>query len=120
MCANYFSAEKITEVGAKAPLAHDAVRVFPDWYKPYGFNYHSDGWMLLILGVFALYGYSYNADICEQKGRRTRKLFESNLPTQYEKFTMVKGSRNAVDRLAAGDASFEKFTHPKERAAVHH
>ena len=41
--------------------------------------------MLLFFGVFALFGYSYINDICEQKGRKQRKIFESSLPTQYEK-----------------------------------
>ena len=61
------------------------MRKFPAWYKPYGFNYFSDGYMLLFFGVFALFGYSYINDICEQKGRKHRKIFESSLPTQYEK-----------------------------------
>jgi len=41
--------------------------------------------MLLFLGVFGVFGYSYINDICEQKGRKSRKVFESTLPTQAEK-----------------------------------
>ena len=51
--------------GDSAPLAHDQVRQFPEWYKPYTFNYTSDGYLLLFLGVFALFGWSYKRDICE-------------------------------------------------------
>ena len=75
-----------TEPGAAAPVAHNSIRVFPDWYKPYGFNYHSDGYLLLFLGGMMLYGYSYTNDILEQKGRRERKVFPSSLETSDEKF----------------------------------
>ena len=63
-------------------MAHTAVRVFPDWYKPYGFNYQKDGYLLLFFGIVALYGYSYLNDIKEQKGRTSRKIFDSDLPTE--------------------------------------
>ena len=45
--------------GDSAPLAHSTVRDFPAWYKPYTFNYESDGYMLLAFGTIALFGYSY-------------------------------------------------------------
>ena len=57
------------------------MRVFPAWYKPYGFNYQSEGYMLLFFGIMTIYGYSYLNDIKEQKGRKSRKNFESDLPT---------------------------------------
>ena len=44
-------------------------------------------------------------------------IFKSELKTPYE---AMSENRFARKRLAAGDASFEKFTHPKERAHVHH
>jgi|688.fasta_scaffold1168191_1 hypothetical protein len=73
------------KVGDKAPLAHSDVRKFPEWWKPYGFNYFSDGYMLLAFATFAIFGWSYINDICEQKGRKHRKVFYSTLPTPLEK-----------------------------------
>lgn len=73
--------------------------------------------MFLFFGVFAIFGYSYMNDIKEQKGRKVRKVFESNLPTNNE---VLATRRYAVDRIKAHDPEFEKFTHKKERAEVHH
>ena len=56
--------------------------------------------MLLYFGIIAIFGFSYFNDILEQKGRKTRKLFDVNLPTEVEK---MKARRFAVDRIAAGD-----------------
>ena len=58
--------------------------MFPDWYKPYGFNYQGEGWLAVILGGFAVGTYSYMNDIKEQKGRKTRKQYPILLtpPTQ--------------------------------------
>jgi len=41
--------------------------------------------MLLGFGTMALFGYSYLNDIKEQKGRKKRKIFKSDLPTEAEK-----------------------------------
>ena len=71
--------------GDQAPLAHQDTRQFPDWYKPYTFNYHGDGYMALFFGGFLIAGWSYTNDICEQKGRKSRKIFESDLPTNAQK-----------------------------------
>ena len=49
--------------GDKAVYANQNVRVFPAWYKPYGMNYQGEGWLVFILGGFALGGYSYMNDI---------------------------------------------------------
>lgn len=103
--------------GDLAPLAHQQVRKFPEWYKPWTFNYMEDGYMFLFFGVFALFGFSYMRDIKEQKGRKSRKVFESALPTYTQK---VSQNKWAVERIAAGDANWTKYTHRKERAAVHH
>ena len=70
--------------GAEAPLAHRNVRKFPDWYKPYTFNYTSEGYLLLGYFTMFLFGYSYLNDICEQKGRRSRKVFKSECKTNTE------------------------------------
>lgn len=58
-------AKRNFKVGDSAPLAHQQVRVFPDWYKPYTYNYTSDGYMLLFFGVMGIFGYSYMNDIKE-------------------------------------------------------
>ena len=98
-------------------MAHTDVRVFPAWYKPYTFNYTSEGYLCLFLGVIGIYGYSYMNDIKEQKGRKYRKIFPSSLPTNTE---ALANRKFATSRLAANDPEFEKYTHKKERAAVHH
>ena len=51
--------------GDLAPYAHQNLRKFPDWYKPYGFNYMGDGWLLFFLAGFACLGWSYLNDIKE-------------------------------------------------------
>ena len=105
------------QVGDHAPLAHTNLRQFPDWYKPYTFNYTSEGYLLLAFGVFTLFGYSYFNDIKEQKGRRHRQKYISELQTEAEKSRSIQLARN---RIAAGDADYEKFAQRKERAHVHH
>ena len=72
--------------------------------------------ILFFVGLLGA-GYSYMSDICEQKGRRSRKIFESDLPTNAQK---VRQSMFGRQRLQAGDAEYEKFTHAKERAVAHH
>jgi hypothetical protein len=94
------SAKTDFKEGDVAPMAHQHVRVFPEWYKPYTFNYTSDGYMLLFFGVIGLFSYSYINDINEQKGRKSRKIWTSQLPTNMEK---LHSRRWAVDRIAAGD-----------------
>ena len=76
------------------------MREFPSWYRPYGLNYMGEGYTALIFFGFCIFGYSYNNDICEQKGRNSRKIFTTDLKTNYE-----KGSQRlyARERIAAGD-----------------
>ena len=70
------------KVGDVAPLAHQDTRAFPDWYKPYTFNYNGEGYLALFFGGLLVAGYSYTSDIAEQKGRRSRKVFDQDeLPT---------------------------------------
>ena len=61
------------QVGDQAHYAHQNIREFPDWYKPYGFNYQGDGWLVFFLVGFTAFGWSYMNDIKEAKGRKTRK-----------------------------------------------
>ena len=86
--------------GHQAPLAHTNMREFPSWYKPYGLNYQGEGYTMLIFFGIAIFGYSYTNDICEQKGRNSRKVFPTELKSNYE-----KGSQRyyAKERIAAGD-----------------
>ena len=95
------------------------MREFPDWYKPYGFNYQGDGWLALLLGGFLVFGWSYMRDIKEAKGRKSRKIYplaREGLKSWSENFTY----KWAKDRLDKGDPNFTKFLEKKERAAVHH
>ena len=73
--------------------------------------------MLVGFGGLALFGFSYMNDIKEQKGRKSRKIFSSDLQTSFQK---LKSHHYGAERVAAGDPEFVKFTHKKERAAVHH
>ena len=63
-------------------------------------------------------GWSYTRDICEQKGRRSRKIFESSLPTASQK--LKPAYFWGRQRVLAHDPQYEQFTHKKERASVHH
>jgi hypothetical protein len=112
-----FRVSREFKAGDEAPMAHNKVRAFPDWYKPYTYNYTSDGYMMLFFGVIGLFGYSYMNDIKEQKGRTYRKTFDSSLPTAA---SLLRNNKIAVERIAAGDSSWSKYQQKKERAAVHH
>ncbi len=50
------------------------------------------------------------------KGRKERKIFENNLPTYESRFKRQFG----LERLAAEDPNYTKFTHKKERTGGHH
>ncbi len=76
------SINRTLQPGEQAPLAHVNERVFPDWYKPYMLNYQSEGYFVLIFAGFCLFGYSYLNDIKEQKGRKTRKIWDRGDFTQ--------------------------------------
>ena len=86
--------------GQQAPLAHQSMREFPSWYKPYGLNYMGEGYAALLVLGFGIFGYSYINDICEQKGRNSRKIFPTTLKTNYEKNSQRAYAR---ERIAAGD-----------------
>ena len=107
------------EPGDKANYAHQNVRVFPDWYKPYGFNYQGEGWLAVILGGFVLCGYSYFNDIAELKGRKSRKVYpllQEDMKPFKENFKYLW----ARDQVEKGNPDFVKYTVHKERAAAHH
>ena len=119
-CANVDLCRRVSrdfEVGDEAPVANQDVRQFPDWYKPYRVNYYEDGYLLMFLGMFALFGYSYLADIKQAKGRKTRFAYESDCQSEFEKQRSTLWSQR---QLAKGDPNFTKFLEPKQRAAVHH
>ena len=71
----YPDLDRSQKPGDKAPYAHQNVREFPDWYKPYGFNYQGHGWLAAILSGFMVLGWSYMNDIREAKGRKVRKIY---------------------------------------------
>ena len=49
--------------GDYAELAYQNVRKYPDWYKPYMFNYYGHGYLALYFFFMALYGWSYIQEI---------------------------------------------------------
>jgi hypothetical protein len=110
-----YSINRNLQPGEQAPIAHQNTRVFPDWYKPYMLNYTSEGYFVLVLGGFCLFGYSYLNDIKEQKGRKSRKVWDRGDLTQAK---LVK-QQYAKERIAAGDPNFTKFLEKKERPYLH-
>lgn len=46
------SIQRTFKPGEQAPFAHQNQRVFPDWYKPYLYNYNGEGYLVVILGTF--------------------------------------------------------------------
>ena len=56
--------------GDKPPLAYQNVRQFPDWWKPYRFNYNSEGYFIVALSIIMIYGWMYTSDIAKAKGRK--------------------------------------------------
>ena len=105
------------EVGQEAPIARNEKRKFPDWYKPYTFNYTSDGYFLVLFFGLLGAGWTFMRDIKEQKGRKSVRVFESTLLTESQKQRKIKLGR---DRVSAGDATYTRYMEPKERAAEHH
>eukprot|EP00347_Sterkiella_histriomuscorum_P022579 403337949 len=103
-------------VGANAPLAHQNTRKFPDWYKPYTWNYEKEGYFVVLLGGFALLSWSFFNDVKEVKGRVTRKVYNSEMETR----ATHNKHRYAVERLSSGDPNFTKFLEKKERSHGHH
>ena len=99
--------------------AHQNARVFPDWYKPYGFNYMGDGWLVFILLGFSIGGYSYFNDIKAEKGRKKRKVY-MNMHDDLKTWNDNSTYHFARDRIAKGDPHWVKFTVHKPRAALHH
>ena len=108
------------EPGEKPELAHQNVRKFPDWYKPYGFNYMGDGWFLGLLSGMLVLGHFYMNDIREMKGRKTRKAYSLNSDR------VKPWNENATDiwatrQLAKDDPNWTKFLPGKtHRASAHH
>ena len=47
-------ARRDQQPGDEAELAYRNVREFPDWYKPYTFNYLENGYFLAAIGFIAL------------------------------------------------------------------
>ena len=114
-----YSLPRDQQPGDRAPYAHQNVREFPDWYKPYGFNYDGHGWLVFILAGFAVGGYSYLNDIKEEKGRKSRKvypIFRDGVKTWNDNRTYFW----ARDRIEKGDPNWVKYTVHKPRAAAHH
>ena len=105
--------------GDLAQYAHQNVREFPDWYKPYGFNYMGDGWMIFLLCFMGALGYSYLNDIKEAKGRRTRKAYPMHREG-LKKWSDLYRFKWARDRLQKEDPNWTKFLEHKPRAAAHH
>ena len=106
-------------MGDKAQYAHQNVREFPDWYKPYSLNYLGEGWLCLFLSGFALFGWSYMNDIKECKGRKKRKIYPL-MRDDTKPFSENDTRKYALERIAAEDPNWTKFLVKKERAAVHH
>ncbi|CDW86834.1 UNKNOWN [Stylonychia lemnae] len=113
---NYPNIKRNLAAGATAPDAHQNVREFPDWYKPYTLNYTSDGYLYAILGGFGVLGLCYFNDIKEMKGRKQRKIFARSDLTERK----LRKEKYGAERIAANDPEFTKFLVKKERSHGHH
>ena len=115
----YLDIPRENKEGDLPQFAHQNVREFPDWYKPYGFNYDGNGWLVFILFSMTLGGWSYFNDIREQKGRKHRKVYlldneNTKSVSNFLKYSYIN------DRIKAGDKNYTKFLEKKERAQPHH
>ena len=107
------------EKGDLPLYAHQNVREFPDWYKPYGFNYDGNGWLVFLFGSFVVLGWSYMNDIKEVKGRVSRKIYLLN-NKNVKDHSELRSKFYYKDRIESGDPNFTKFLVLKPRAAAHH
>ena len=71
----YPTIKRTFEEGEGPQLAYQNVRVFPDYYKPYSFNYYGHGWISAYFFIIFLYGYTYQKEIKTVKGRKTLKKY---------------------------------------------
>lgn len=93
------------------------MRKFPDWWKPYRWNYYGEGYFICGLALLCIYGYSYTKDIKAMKGRKERKIFDkSYLLTMTERH---RASRITSTKIAEGDENFTKFLEIKHSSAHH-
>ena len=106
------------EAGDKPELAHQNVREFPDWYKPYSFNYSGDGYLALFFGGSLFLGWMYTNDIKEMKGRKQRKKYMLN---DHDVKGYFAYDCWATRQLEKDDPNWTKFLPGKtHRAAAHH
>ena len=99
--------------GDLPPSAHQNLREFPEWYKPWSLNYQSHGYFIASFVGLMLYGWSFLNDIKESKGRKYRKVHEEK--------DVFKGKFRSfvVEGLKKGDPHLTKF-HQKREVAAHH
>lgn len=60
--------------------------------------------------------WSFFNDVKEIKGRKTRKVYNSELETK----SQHNKHRYAIERIKAGNDEFSKFLEKKERSTGHH
>eukprot|EP00356_Strombidium_inclinatum_P004831 CAMPEP_0170494630 /NCGR_PEP_ID=MMETSP0208-20121228/14753_1 /TAXON_ID=197538 /ORGANISM="Strombidium inclinatum, Strain S3" /LENGTH=148 /DNA_ID=CAMNT_0010770713 /DNA_START=21 /DNA_END=464 /DNA_ORIENTATION=- len=109
--------DKNHKEGDLANYAHQNIRKFPEWYKPYGFNYDGQGWLVFLLGALCVGGYSYLNDVAMYKGRKARKAY----PLHAEGVMSYQESENFnfyKRRVEAGDPEYTKFLEKKPRASA--
>ena len=113
---NYENINRNFQEGEHAPLAQQKVRKFPDWYKPYSFNYHGEGYFLLFFLGFIFFGSLFEREVRLAKGRTQRKELYGDQRSVGE----LRQSNYAQRMLDAEDPDFVKFTHAKPRPWDHH
>ena len=116
----YPDLDRNAQEGDLPQYAHQKVREFPEWYKPYTLNYLGHGWLAFFLSGGALLGYSYMNDIKELKGRKQRKKYPILREETHSYIQHAQGPSWVQERLAKGDPNWTKFLEKKERAAAHH
>ena len=103
--------------GDSAQLAYQNVRKFPEWYKPYLYNYYNHGYLALYFFFIALYGWTYKKEICAVKGRRSLRNYDHQ---DCKTLSQKKKFKHAKERVEAGDEQFTRYMHPQHRNEGHH
>ena len=103
--------------GDSPELAYQNIRKFPDWFKPYMFNYYGHGYLALYFFFIMLYGWTFKKEICKVKGRRSIVTHDhDDCLTPKQKFSR----EFTKERIAEDDERYTRFLKPKARNIHHH
>lgn len=70
--------------GSEAPLGYVGKKEFPDWYKPYSFNYNGHGFLIVSVLTSCFLAYIVTKETLDKMGR-------DNIVNHYEDNHLVSG-----------------------------